>query len=356
MRILIDIGHPGHVHLFRPFVLIMQKRGHQFLFTCREKEFEKELLKAADFNFVSFGKKYNSTAGKIFGLLKFDFLEVIQAIRFKPDLFLSHGSPYAAHAAWVLRKTHISLEDTGNKEQIRLYLPFTKHVLTPNVLKQDLGIKQIRYNGYHELAYLHPKYFQVKKDVHELLGLKSYEKFVLLRFVSWNASHDKGQSGFSEINKEDIINYLKDRYRLFISSEGKVPMKYQKYLIKIAPEDMHTILAGASMFIGEGATMASEAGVLGTPAIYVNSLKSAYNEDQENYGLVFNFRNGNGVIAKVKELESIPNLAQSFQIKREKLIADKIDVTALLTWFIENYPASAKIMKENSDYHQYRFK
>jgi predicted glycosyltransferase len=355
MRILIDIGHPGHVHLFRPFVLEMQKRGHQILFTCREKEFEIELLKAANFDFVSFGKKYNSTTGKIFGLLKFDFLEVIQAIKFKPDLFLSHGSPYAAHAAAILRKIHISLEDTGNKEQIKLYLPFTKHVLTPSVLRQSLGDKQIRYNGYHELAYLHPKQFKVEKDVYELLNLETHEKFVILRLVSWNASHDKGQSGFSETNKEEIINYLKDKYRVFISSEGKLPQKYEKYLIKITPENMHTVLAGASMFIGEGATMASEAGVLGTPAIYVNSLISAYNEDQEYYGLVSNFRNGNGVVAKIKELESIPNIAQVFKAKRARLLADKIDVTAFLVWFIEEYPTSAKTMKENPDY-QYFFR
>jgi len=37
------------------------------------------------------------------------------------------------------------------------------------------------------------------------------------------------------------------------------------------------------------------------------------------------------------------------------MLADKIDVTAFFVWFIENYPDSAKIMKENPDY-QYKFK
>lgn len=32
-----------------------------------------------------------------------------------------------------------------------------------------------------------------------------------------------------------------------------------------------------------------------------------------------------------------------------------IDYVAFLTWFIENYPESQKIMKENPDY-QWRFK
>ncbi len=36
------------------------------------------------------------------------------------------------------------------------------------------------------------------------------------------------------------------------------------------------LLAYATLFIGEGATMASECAVLGTPAIYVNSLQLGY--------------------------------------------------------------------------------
>ena len=40
---------------------------------------------------------------------------------------------------------------------------------------------------------------------------------------------------------------------------------------------------------------------------------------------------------------------------KEKMLSGKIDVTAFMVWFIENYPNSVKVMKENSDY-QIRFK
>ena len=39
MNILIDIGHPAHVHMFHCFAIEMQKSGHQVLFICRDKEF-----------------------------------------------------------------------------------------------------------------------------------------------------------------------------------------------------------------------------------------------------------------------------------------------------------------------------
>ena len=49
------------------------------------------------------------------------------------------------------------------------------------------------------------------------------------------------------------------------------------------------------------------------------------------------------------------DLKKEWLLKKEKFLADKIDVTAFLVWFIENYPQSAKTMKENPDY-QFRFR
>ena len=54
MRILIDIGHPAHVHLFKNFAHEMEKRGHELLFTCRDKEFEIALLEYNKLKYVSF--------------------------------------------------------------------------------------------------------------------------------------------------------------------------------------------------------------------------------------------------------------------------------------------------------------
>lgn len=37
------------------------------------------------------------------------------------------------------------------------------------------------------------------------------------------------------------------------------------------------------------------------------------------------------------------------------MLQDKIDVTAFMVWFIENYPKSVEIIKDNPKY-QYNFK
>ena len=350
MKIFIDIGHPAHVHLFKNFAWEMIKKGHEILFTARDKEYEIYLLKKYDFNYDSFGKHYPSKIGKILGLIKFNILLLIQSIKFKPDVFLSHGSIYAAHVSFLMRKPHIALEDSGNMEQIRLYRPFTEVILTPNVLQEELGNKQVRYKGYHELSYLLPNYFKPDKSIFNALGIKSEEEYCVFRFVSWKATHDKDQSGFKLKDKFKLVELLSKKLRVFISSEGGLPVKLREYQINISPERMHDALAFATLFIGEGATMASEAGVLGTPSIYVNTLVRQYNEDQEKYGLVFNFRSGEGVLKKALELLNTPDLKRIHQERRKKMLADKIDVTAFMVWFVENYPESVQIMKKNPRY------
>jgi len=355
MRILIDIGHPAHVHLFKHFALEMQKKGHKIFFSTRDKEMSVYLLRYYKFTYVSFGKPYKSKFGKIWGWIKFNWLLFHVALKYKPDIFLSHGSFYAAQVAWLLGKPHIALEDTGNMEQVRLYMPFTNAILTSTAFHKNLGKKQINYNGYHELAYLHPKYFVPNNEILEIMGINDKNKFIILRFVSWKASHDYNQIGIDFEIKIKLIDELSKYAYVFISSESELPLEFSQYQIKIPPEKIHDALSFATMFIGEGATMASECAMLGTPAIYVNSISAGTLEDQEKYGLIFGYRNSDGVLQKVKEFLQIPNLKEEYQFRRMKMLDDKIDVTAFMVWFIENYPQSFKIMKENPEY-QMRFK
>ena len=46
------------------------------------------------------------------------------------------------------------------------------------------------------------------------------------------------------------------------------------------------------------------------------------------------------LLAKVDELLSSPNIIEEWTRKKEKMLQDKIDVTAFMVWFIENYPTS----------------
>ncbi len=357
MKILIDIGHPAHVHYFRNFIKRMESRGHKFLVTAREKEFTHLLLNQFGINFISRGKGSASNAGKILYLLKGDYFLIKSGIRFKPDLFLSFGSSYAAHAAKLLGIPHIAFDDTEHARlEHLLYVPFTKCILTPDSFKKDFGNKHIRFAGSMDMAYLHPKYFAPNNEYLKKSGLNN-KTYFLLRFVSWSASHDAGQSGFTTEGKNELINLLSQHGEIIISSEGILPEELRKYLYKGEPDQIHTILKHASIFISESGSMATEAAVLGTPSVIVNSGAKYFGvfEYFSKFGNLFYYDEEPDAITKITKLLHTPELKDKSMINADNYINHTINLTDFMVWFVESFPQSFDLMKSNPDY-QFNFK
>ena len=338
MKILIDIGHPGHVHFFKNFIWEMQKKGHKFLITAKDKEMTYILLNKYRLDFVPLGKHTKSSFKKLLNIpvnnLKLFFI----ARKFKPDLFMGLASFRAAQVSWLLGKKSIIFDDTEHsKFEIMLYKPFVSFVLTPSVFMKDLGKKQIRYQGYHELAYMHPNWFKPNPNVLKELNIKNDERYFLLRFVSWEATHDRGYQGLSLETKRKIINKLVKKGTVLISSEKKLEPEFEKYRFSLSPEKMHDVLNYATLYIGEGATTASECCILGTPAIYTNPLNMGYIEEEEKkYGLLFHSLDESFILNKIDELLKYHNLRDNWSKKRAKLLKDKIDVTSYIIEFVKN--------------------
>ncbi len=359
MKILIDIGHPAHVHYFRNFIKLMQHKGHEFFVSARERSIIHYLLNYYKIAYYNRGRGRNGVLGKLLYMILVDVRLLLKSFSFKPDVYISFASPYTAQVSWLFKKPHIVLDDTEHARFGHLlYKPFSKTFLNPLCFKKDFGVRQIRFNGYSELFYLHPNYYSPDNSIFQLLNLQSNDKYVLLRFVSWEASHDIGHSGLDISTKKQLVNLFSNKgFKVFISSESENNNSFfDPYLIKIPPERMHDVLNYCELFVAESGTMASEAAILGTPVVYVNSLPlMGYLEEEQNAGILFHFSSSEGVIEKINELLSSPNLKESFQLCRQKILADKIDPTAFLAWFVENYPESVKIMKDEPDY-QLRFK
>jgi len=357
MKMLIDIGHPAHVHLFKNYIWEMEKRGHEILITARKKEISLDLLDKYGFNYITVGEMKE---GK-FNLMKEWILRDVKilklALDFNPDILIGMHNPAVSHVAKMLRKKSIIFTDTEHATLANwVTFPFSDVICTPTCYKKDIGKKQIRYNGYHELAYLHPNYFTPNPAVLDEIGLGEDDTFIILRFVSWGASHDVGHHGIQD--RTALVQELERYGQVFITSEGRLDGGLAKYQIKVAPEKMHDLLYYASLYVGEGATMASEAAVLGTPSIYVSSLVGTmgnFIELEQKYGLVFNYSDSDKAMNKTVELIQDPDLKKEWKKKREQLLEDKIDVTAFMVWFVENYPESFIELKENPEI-QYRFK
>jgi len=347
MRILVDIGHPAHVHYFKNFITIMKARGHGFLVTARDKEITFTLLKLYQIPFVSRGAGGKGLLQKMLYMLKADLFIYKQARKFKPDLFLSFASTYAAHASKMHGKPHIAMDDTEHaKFELFLYPPFTDVILTPSCFQKDLGFKQIRFNAYTELLYLHKNYFAPNKAVLALMKINENEKFAIIRFVSWNASHDVGQKGLSNQDKIELVKYVSSKIKVFVSSEGEMPNELEQFRFNVPVNYMHDSLFFAAMYIGEGGTTASESSLLGTPAVYMNKLNMGYIAEEMEAGILFQRIE----LPEIKEqIDKILSVEKNYyRAIANKLTSDKIDITAYLCWFVENYPGSKAMAMEKN--------
>jgi predicted glycosyltransferase len=345
MRILIDIGHPAHVHYFRNFIKRMELAGHEFMVSARDKEVTHKLLDEYSIPYFNRGKGKNGLVGKILYMLVADFRLLRRTRKFKPDVYLSFVSPYAAQVAWLRRKPHIAFDDTEHAKIARkFYLPFSKLVLTPFCFELDIGSKQRYFNSFMELSYLHPSIVEETPVDHPDVPKKPY---AFMRFVAWNANHDVGQSGLNLDTKREIIEKLSPHYDILISSEGDCPEEFQQYLVKISPSSIHHVLKNASVFIGEGATMAVEAAFLGTPSMYINSLNAGTLNEVERMGLMDSFRSSEGVIERVDEFLANNEDDQSIRDQKLQKLNEFMNPTDLLEWiFVKKMNSLTKISRK----------
>lgn len=355
MNILIDINHPAHVHVFRNFADIMHAKGHHILFTSMDKEVTIDLLKTLNHNFTILGKNRHGLFNKIIQMVIYDFKLLIIAWKFDTDIFLSHGSIYAAVISFILGKPHLAFEDTEHAKLINTISHiFTECIITPIAYQEPLGNKHIKYQGFLELCYLHPNYFMINSTIRSQLNLLKNDKFVVVRFVSWLASHDMGYTGLTLDQKRMLINVLLKKFTVFISSEADLPNDLKKYHMPLKPNAIHDILAECSLYIGEGATMASECAVLGIPSIYINPLNAGTLKKQREFGLLMNFSSFDELYDFINDEKKFFNFIGSVKNRHKKMLDESIDVTSFMVWFVENYPESFGIMKSNPSY-QYRF-
>ena len=349
MRILFDLGHPAHVHYFKYLIKLLKKNGNQVLIVAREKDVTHLLLKNYGIPYLSRGKGSKTISGKLFYLFKANLRLCKYSVVFKPDLFISFASPYAAQIASYFNKPHIAFTDTEHaKLGIASFLPFTDTIITPKTFKGKLGHNHIKFDGYMEDTYLNPKYFKPNKNILKKLNLSNQEKYVVLRLVSWDASHDIGQKGFRIDTLVNLIAELKNHARIFISAENKIPKILKKYQLSINPTEIHDVLSFAELFIGEGATMASECAIMGTPSIYINSLSAGTLEDQEQKGILYMYKSSNGLIEKTREILTNPKTKEEKKQKSKDLFKNKIDINIFFYWLISEYPKSVLNYKNNS--------
>jgi predicted glycosyltransferase len=336
MKVLVDINHPAHVHLFKYVIAELRERGHTVIVTASQKDVSYKLFDAYGIDYIKMGTYGDTFAKKLINLFVLDFRMAKVVFKHQPDVLTGLGSFRIAHAGFLFRKKTLILEDTEHSTgQIALYKPFATKILTPSCFTTDLGKKQIRYEGCHELAYLRPERFTPDREIAKKFGIDISEKYCIIRFVSWRASHDIGQYGIADEQKLNFIKEISKYARPYISSEAQLPAELASYRLNVPPHLIHHIMASASLYVGEGATMASESAILGVPAVYVNTLRLGYIDMHEKYGLLKQTTDVQQAMKYCIDWLADPDTKEKCTKARQKFLAEKIDVTDYIVNTIE---------------------
>jgi len=342
MNIFVNISHPAHVHFFKNAVGELMQRGHNILMGARRKEFTLELLDAYDLRYTLLTRKGEGLIGLLKELVLQQF-KISRIIRNKRiDLMLQIGGIFNAPVGKYYGIPTLSFSDTENDRWgNRVAFSLSSHVLSPACFDHHVGgvwKNQVHYPGYHELAYLSPRY--APKSARE------EDKF-LVRFVGWGAGHDIGERWLSDSQKVEIVRTLQRFGPVHISSEMPLPSEISDLSHTIHPAKIHGFMSNCKLVVGESATMASESACLGIPAIFISNTGRGYTTEQDRkYGLIKHYRLNEwdkiiGTVAAWAERD----LKDEWQDKRRRMLEEKMEVTSWMIELIENYPKSIEDAK-----------
>lgn len=348
MHYLFHLGHPAHFHLFKNSITHLKQKNHQVSVLIKKKDILEDLMKRSGIEYINIlqeGRK-DTKIGLLTGMIKRNWRLFRYCLKNKPDLLIG-TSVEIGHVGTILNIPSINVnEDDASVVPLyaKLSYPWCSHILSPvSCNNGKWENKSIKYEGYHELSYLHPDNFVPSLETVKKYNISTTRPFFLMRFAKLTAHHDEGIKGINDELALKIIDILKPKGDIYITSERKLNKTLEPYRMAIDPLDIHHIMNYASLYIGDSQTMAAEAGVLGTPFIRFNDFvgRIGYlNELENKYNLGFGIKPNSPekLLAKIEELSEIGDLKLVFNERREKMLSEKIDVADFLTWFICNYP------------------
>ena len=148
------------------------------------------------------------------------------------------------------------------------------------------------------------------------------------------------------VQKKALVELLKPHGRVIITSERAIEPEFEQYRLPVPPEDIHSLMAYSSMFLGDSQTMTSEAAILGVPALKCNTFAgrlSVPNMLEKRFDLCYAYTPDcfDEMYHRIGQLLSKPQdaLRYEWSQKRQRMLNELVDPTAFFLNYIENHEA-----------------
>lgn len=285
--IIFDITHFPHVNLYKNIIKFLIHKNYVVHVALRPRGnmisiFEKE---CPNVPYISIGRHRRTVSGKIVDLIKRDMGLFKYFMKNKIDIGIGTGFNITHIAPLFGKPSIMFVDDVEYKLTYYLYKPFATYVVMPQHIPAN-GKNILKYNGFKELAYLHPDYFKPDEKALEPYNLQPLE-YVFIREVS---SASLNYRNMEEGKLAKIIDYLKEKgLKVILSIEDKSLINlFENCIIIEEPiEDVHSLLKYALFTISSGDSMARESCLVGTPSIYTGGRDMAINSELINRSCMF---------------------------------------------------------------------
>lgn len=289
MKILVDIVHPADVLFFLNPIRKWQRAGHVVQVVSRRKDVTGGLLDAFGVEHREISKAGTNLASLGLELARRDFVLLGVARQLGPDVMCGFGAVAISHVGKILGIPTVSFYDTERAPlQHRATLPFISHLHVPQSYDGPIARNRTsRFPGTKDFSYLHPDNFTPDRDLALAAGLVEGAPNFFVRLVGWQANHDLGHAGWNADTTGEFVRYLSEQGRVHISSERPLPAELEEYRYRGRVEHVHHLLAHCACYIGESATVAGEAVLLGVPAVYAADDRRCYTDELAARGLLW---------------------------------------------------------------------
>ena len=283
MKVLFDLLHPANSLKFRFVIEELKRQGHEVIVTARDKDVTCQLLDAWNIPYIKLSTMGKGKVNLLTELISRNIRLIRVCLKEKPHVMVGYNGISIAQVGWLLRIPSVYVTENEDAKLLTILgTPFATKILTEKSFMKDYEKKHRFIEGFFEQAYLTD--WTPDAGVLEENDLLDYSQgpmrdnapkikpYSFVRFVAMKATHDFGEKGLSFDDKIKIVELLEKKGRVIVNIEGEYPPEFEKYKMKSSPEKVHSLIYFAQLYIGDSQAMASEAGILGTPAIRCNSL------------------------------------------------------------------------------------
>lgn len=355
--------HPSKFHVFKNTINHLISNGHSVEILITSKDVLEDLIKSEGWVYTNIfpeGRKFKNISPYISAGINF-FRTIYRLLKYvknkKYDLLITDDLLVYVGKFKRIPSIAFTDDDIHVVKQFSLILKSSDYILAPRIT--DLGRfsnKKISFEGYKELAYLHPNQFSpLTTGIEDIIK----DDFFILRLVSLTAYHDVGKSGITKEKAQKIIKLLKKHGKVYISAERELSPELEKYRLKIEPHQLKDVLAKAKMYIGDSQTMSSEAAILGVPSFRFNDFVGkigVMDEKDEKYNLSKSYKTNEfeKLMIDLEKALKGGSFFKNIKINQQRMLSEKVDLTNFMVWLFESFPSSIETIK-NTDNYQKKF-